>query len=88
MSVVYIVFVVYFTIFSLVLIALLNIKYLSTVIQNIFGLFSQSEKKQYYIILLFLIFYLIAILPISDADSLAIHQYFATYIFENKLSFT
>ena len=32
------------------------------------------------------IFFLIAILPISDADSVANHQYFASYVFLNGLS--
>ena len=43
-------------------------------------------KQKIYIIFLLVIFYLISILPISDADSLALHQYFASYIFLNGFS--
>lgn len=38
------------------------------------------------ILLLLFFFYLISILPISDADSIALHQYFASYVFLNGLS--
>ena len=41
-----------------------------------------SEKYIFFILLVFL---LISFLPISDADSIANHQYFATYVFLNGL---
>ena len=44
--------------------------------------FNLSEKYIFFVLLVFL---LISILPISDADSIANHQYFATYVFLNGL---
>lgn len=43
-------------------------------------------KKNYKLLSLFLIFLLIAILPISDVDSISVHLRSATYIFENGLN--
>tara|TARA_Y100000590_G_scaffold375069_1_gene439755 strand:+ start:1279 stop:3027 length:1749 start_codon:yes stop_codon:yes gene_type:complete len=42
-------------------------------------------KKEYIILIFFLIFFLISILPISDADSIAIHQYLSNYIYLSGL---
>tara|TARA_Y100000590_G_scaffold231598_1_gene260933 strand:- start:5564 stop:7315 length:1752 start_codon:yes stop_codon:yes gene_type:complete len=42
-------------------------------------------KKEYLILFFFLIFFLISLLPISDADSIAIHQNLANYIYLNGL---
>ncbi len=44
--------------------------------------FNLSEK---YVIFVLLVFLVISFLPISDADSIANHQYFATYAFLNGL---
>ena len=44
------------------------------------------KKINYKITFLFLIFFLISILPLSDADSVAVHLRSATFIFENGLS--
>ena len=45
------------------------------------------SQKEYLIIFFFIAFFLISILPISDADSIAVHQNLANYIFLNGLEF-
>ena len=46
-------------------------------------IFEFKKKKLFYLI--FLIFFLITLLPISDADSISIHQLLANYIYLNGL---
>ena len=55
----------------------LNFSLIKTKIINIF----KFENKKYFILIIFLIFYLISILPISDADSIALHQNLPNEIF-------
>ena len=54
-----------------------NYSLLKSKIINIF----KFESKKYFILIIFLIFYLISILPISDADSIALHQNLPNEIF-------
>ena len=54
-----------------------NYSLLKLKITNIF----KFENKKYLILVIFLIFYLISILPISDADSIALHQNLPNEIF-------
>ena len=53
-------------------------------IRRLINVKSDYQTKIIYFQLL--IFYLISILPISDADSIAVHLYFPSYIFLNGLS--
>jgi hypothetical protein len=74
----------YIVIFFLVLLIILNKNYFKTFLNTY-----QSKKfnlNEKLILSVLFIFYLIAILPISDADSLSSHQYFASYAFLNGLS--
>ena len=75
-------YVLYFLIFCLFLIWL----YLGKKVElSVFDKKIFSNKKEYIILLFFIIFYFISILPISDADSIAIHQNLANYIYLNGL---
>lgn len=58
-----------------------NYSSLKLTILNIF----KFENKKYLILTIFLIFYIISILPISDADSIALHQNLPNEIFSKGL---
>jgi len=74
----------YIIIFFLILLLTLNKNYLKTFL-NSYQAKNLNLTEKLILSVLF-IFFLIAILPISDADSLASHQYFASYVFLNGLS--
>ena len=48
-------------------------------------IFRKLDNLEIYLISFLFILFLISILPISDADSIALHQYFANYIYYNGL---
>ena len=74
----------YIIIFFLILLLILNKNYLKIFLNSYQAKnFNLTEKL---ILSVLFIFFLIAILPISDADSVASHQYFASYVFLNGLS--
>ena len=76
----------YFTLAISIFLSLINFRYFTNNIKKINISFLEKDKSTKFILLVLFIFYLITILPISDADSLALHQYFATYTFENGLA--
>mgnify|MGYP001211345739 CR=1 FL=1 len=80
------IFFFYFALALSIFLSLINVRYFINTIskKNVFSL--EKDKSTKFILLVLFIFYLITILPISDADSLALHQYFATYIFKNGLT--
>lgn len=74
----------YIIIFFSILLLTLNKNYLKIFFNSYQSKnFNLTEKL---ILSVLFVFFLIAILPISDADSLASHQYFASYVFLNGLS--
>ena len=74
----------YIIIFFLILLLTLNKNYLK-IFLNSYQAKNLNLTEKLILSVLF-IFFLIAILPISDADSLASHLYFASYVFLNGLS--
>ena len=74
---------VYLIISSIILYIFINLNYLILIIKKI--KIDNLKLNEKLILLILFIFYLISILPISDADSIALHQYFASYVFLNGL---
>ena len=74
---------IYFIVFLLLISFCISLFEISRNKKNFINFFSFKQKKFIYFI--FAILFLISLLPVSDADSIAIHQLIANYIYLNGL---
>ena len=74
---------IYFIVFLLLISFCISLFEISRNKKNFINFFSFKQKKFIYFI--FTILFLISLLPVSDADSIAIHQLIANYIYLNGL---
>tara|TARA_Y100000816_G_C26108340_1_gene590110 strand:- start:7877 stop:9640 length:1764 start_codon:yes stop_codon:yes gene_type:complete len=76
----------YFFTFLILIFITINFKYIKNLPYIISQHFLKSNFTTKIIAIVFGIFFFISILPISDADSIALHNYFSSFIFSNGLS--